>query len=114
MIPAVDGLTEDKVMEVALGAGAEDMETDEGGFTIDTEPAMFNEVCAALEEAGLSYDIENSQVGLVATQPVPVADLGVAQSCNKFINMLEDHEDVQDVYCNWDMDDDIAEKLGEE
>jgi len=114
MIPAVEGLTEDKVMEVVLGAGAEDMVTEEDGFTIDTEPAMFNEVCVALEEAGLTYDMENSQVGLVATQTIPVADLGVAQSCNKFINMLEEHEDVQDVYCNWALDDDVAEKLGEE
>ncbi|MDA3925996.1 MAG: YebC/PmpR family DNA-binding transcriptional regulator [Kiritimatiellae bacterium] len=114
MIPMADGLTEDHVMEIALGAGAEDMETDEGGFTIDTEPTMFHEICAALEEAGLKYDMENSQVGLVAIQTVPVADLGVAQSCNKFINMLEDHEDVQDVFCNWDLDDAIAEKLGEE
>lgn len=114
MIPAKEGLTEDQVMEVALGAGAEDMVTEEDGFTIDTEPTTFNEVCAALEEAGIEYDMENSQVGLVATQTVPVADLSVAQSCNKFINMLEDHEDVQDVYCNWDLDDAIAEQLGEE
>ena len=47
MIPMADGLTEDQVMEVALGAGAEDMETEEAGFTIDTEPATFNDVCAA-------------------------------------------------------------------
>ena len=114
MIPAAEGLTEDQVMEVALGAGAEDMQTEEAGFTIDTEPSMFNEVCAALEEAGIKYDMENSQVGLVAMQTVPVSDLSDAQSIFKFINMLEDHEDVQDVYCNWDLDDSIAGQLGEE
>ena len=113
MIPAADGLTEDKVMEVALGAGAEDMVAEEGGFTIDTEPNLFNEVCAALEEAGINYDNENSQVGLVAMQTVPVSDLSDAQSIFKFINMLEEHDDVQDVYCNWDLDDAIADQLGE-
>lgn len=114
MIPMTEDLTEDQVMEVALGAGAEDMETEEDGFTIETEPSMFNEVCAAIEEAGIKYDMENSQVGLVATQTVPVSDLNVAKSCFKFINMLEDHEDVQDVYCNWDLADDIADKIGED
>lgn len=114
MIPAKDGLTEDQVMEVALGAGAEDMETEEDGFTIETETAMFDDVCAALEAAGIEYDMENSQVGLVATQTVPVTDLKVAQACNKFILMLEDHEDVQDVFCNWDLDDAIADQLLEE
>ena len=111
MIPATDGLSEDQVMEIALGAGAEDMVADEFGYTIETEPNMFNEVCAALDEAGIVYDNENSQVGLVATQTVPVSDLSVAQAINKFINMLEDHDDVQDVYCNWDLDDAIAEQL---
>jgi YebC/PmpR family DNA-binding regulatory protein len=111
MIPLSDGITEDRVMEVALGAGAEDMEADEGGYTITTEPNMFNEVCAALEEAGIAYDNENSQVGLVAMQTVPVSDLSVAQTCFKFINMLEEHDDVQDVYCNWELDDAIAAQL---
>jgi YebC/PmpR family DNA-binding regulatory protein len=111
MIPAAEGLSEDQLMEVALGAGAEDMVTEEDGFTIETEPGMFNEVCAALEEAGIAYDNENSQVGLVATQTVPVSDLSIAQSIYKFINMLEEHDDVQDVYCNWDLDDAIADQL---
>jgi len=114
MIPAADGITEDQLMEVALGAGAEDMLTEEGGFTIDTVPNMFGEVCGALAEAGIQYDMENSQVGLVAIQTVPVADLSVAKACNKFINMLEDHEDVQDVYCNWDLDDSIADSLDDD
>ena len=67
-----------------------------------------------LEEAGIKYDMENSQVGLVAMQTVPVSDLNVAQGVFKFINMLEDHEDVQDVFCNWDLDDSIAGQLGSE
>jgi len=114
MIPEVDGLTEDQVMEVALGAGADDLLTEEGGFTVSTPPNMYGEVCGALEEAGIKIDQQNSQVGLVAIQTVPVADLGVARACNKFINMLEDHDDVQDVYCNWDLDDSIADNLDEE
>jgi len=114
MIPAEEGVTEDQVMEVALGAGADDMLTEEDGFTISTQPNLFNEVCAALDEAGIKFDRENSEIGLVAIQTVPVKDLNVAKACNKFITMLEEYEDVQDVYCNWDLDDSIVDALEDE
>ena len=45
---------------------------------------------------------------------VNVTDLDVAKAVNKFVNMLEDYDDVQDVYHNMDVDDSIAEQLAEE
>lgn len=113
MIPAAGGLTEDAVMEVALGAGADDMVTEEGGFTVTTQPGAFAEVCAALEAAGIVFDQENSQVGLVAHTLVPVSDAAVAKAVNKFVAALEDHDDVQDVYTNMAVDDAIAEQAQE-
>ncbi len=113
MIPAVDGLTEDKVMEVALGAGADDMETEEGGFTVTCQPNAYAEVSAAIEAAGIAIDQENSQVGLVPLTLAPVSDINVAKAVNKFVGMLEDHDDVQDVYTNMDIDDSIADQLAE-
>ena len=113
MIPEADGVTEDKVMEVALGAGADDMVTEEGGFTVTCQPNAFAEVCAAIEAAGIKFDQENSQVGLVALTLVPVNDLAVAKAVNKFIAALEEHDDVQDVYSNMDIDDSIASQLDE-
>lgn len=112
MVPAGD-VTEDALMEVVLGAGADDMVTEEGGFTVTCQPASFSEVCTALEAAGIKFDQENSQVGLVAQTLVPVKDVAVAKAVNKFVAALEDHDDVQDVYNNMDIDDAVAAQLEE-
>jgi len=113
MVPSADGVTEDSLMEVVLGSGADDMVAEEGGFTITCQPVAFSEVCAALEAAGIKFDQENSQVGLVALTTVPVTDVSVAKAVNKFVAALEDHDDVQDVYHNMDIDDAVAAQLEE-
>lgn len=113
-VPAADGVTEDGLMEVALNAGADDMVSEEGGFTVTCQPNAFSAVCEALTEANIPFDPETSEVGLVPLTTVPVSDIAVAKSINRFVNMLEDHEDVQDVYQNMDLDDSIAEQLDEE
>ena len=113
MIPAAEGVTEDKVMEVALGAGADDMVTEEGGFTVTCQPNAFAEVSAAIDAAGIKIDQENSQVGLVAQTLVPVTDVAVAKAVNKFVAALEEHDDVQDVYTNMDIDEAVAGQLEE-
>jgi len=113
MIPAAAGLTEDKVMEVALGAGADDLLTEEGGFTVTCQPSAFGEVSAAIEAAGIAVDQENSQVGLVPLTKAPVTDVTIAKAVNKFVAALEDHDDVQDVYTNMEIDDSIADQVDE-
>ncbi len=113
MIPA-EGVTEDQVMEVALGAGADDMETEEGGFTVTCQPSSYSAVCEALEKAGIKIDQENSRVGLVPVALATVKDIAVAKSVNKFVAALEDLDDIQDVYTNMEIDDAIADKLDEE
>ena len=113
MVPAEDGLTEDKHMVVVLGAGADDMVTEEGGFTVTCQPNAFAEVSAAIEAAGIKFDQVNSQVGLVALTLVPVTDVAVAKAVNKFVAALEEHDDVQDVYTNMDIDDALAAQIEE-
>jgi YebC/PmpR family DNA-binding regulatory protein len=114
MIPAADGLTEDGLMEIVLDAGADDLLAEEGGFTVTAQPATYSAVCAVLEEKGVAIDQENSQVGLVALTLVPVTDVAVAKAVNKFVAALEDHDDVQDVYVNMDIDDAVAAQLDDE
>lgn len=111
MVPSGDGVTEDALMEVVLGAGADDMITEEGGFTVTCQPGAFSAVCAAIDASGIKFDQENSQVGLVALTLVPVKELSVAKAVNKFVSALEEHDDVQDVYTNMDIDDIIAAQL---
>ena len=111
MIPAADGITEDKVMEVALEAGAEDVVSEDGGFTVKCQPNDFTTVLEAIKAGGISVDEENSAIGLVPNMMNPVADVAAAKAINKFVEMLEDLEDVQDVYTNMETTDEVDAAL---
>ena len=111
MIPAADGITEDKVMEVALEAGAEDVVTEDGGFTVKCQPNDFTTVLEAIKAGGISVDEESSAIGLVPNMMNPVADVAAAKAINKFVEMLEDLEDVQDVYTNMETTDEVDAAL---
>ena len=111
MIPATDGVTEDKVMEVALDAGAEDVTTEDGGFTVKCQPNDFTTVLEAIKTSGIGVDEENSAIGLVPNMMNPVSDVAAAKAINKFVDMLEDLEDVQDVYTNMETTDEVDAAL---
>ena len=98
MIPAADGLTEDKVMEVALEAGAEDVVSEDA-------------VSEAIKAAGIAIDEEDSSIGLVPNMTNPVNDVATAKAINKFVEMLEDLEDTQDVYHNMETSDEVDAAL---
>ena len=107
----VDGSVtdEDTLMEVALGAGAEDMVNEDGNFEILTEPTTFNDVVVALEAAGIAT--ESAEVTMISSLMTTVSDVSQARSVMRFVSMLEDNEDVQDVYTNMDMDDAVIAAL---
>jgi transcriptional/translational regulatory protein YebC/TACO1 len=111
MIPAADGVTEDSVMEVALEAGAEDVLSEEGGFTVKCQPSDFTAVLEAIKAAGIGVDEENSAIGLVPNMMNPVSDVAAAKAINKFVEMLENLEDVQDVYTNMETTDEVDAAL---
>ena len=111
MIPAADGVTEDSVMEVALEAGAEDVLSEDGGFTVKCQPSDFTAVIEAVKGAGINVDEENSAIGLVPNMMNPVTDVATAKAMNKFVDMLEDLEDVQDVYTNMETTDEVDAAL---
>ncbi|KQT10697.1 YebC/PmpR family DNA-binding transcriptional regulator [Ramlibacter sp. Leaf400] len=92
------GNSEDKVMEVALEAGAEDVVTDEdGAIEVITAPADFEKVKNALEAAGLKPEI--AEVTMRAENTVELAGDDAARM-QKLLDMLEDLDDVQDVFHN--------------
>jgi transcriptional/translational regulatory protein YebC/TACO1 len=111
MIPAADGVDEDKVTEVALEVGAEDVISEDGGFTVKCQPNDFVSVVEGIKAAGIAIDEENSNVGLVPNMTNPVSDVNVAKAINKFVDMLEDLEDVQDVYTNMETTDEVDAAL---
>ena len=103
---------EDKLMGIVLDAGAEDMQKDDDQFEILTDPGTFEAVVAALEKEGIQRSA--AEVTLVPDTYVPVADKSVARSVLKFIEDLEDNEDVQNVYSNIDVADAVLNELGKE
>ena len=96
------GVNEDKVMEVALEAGAEDVIADEeGGIEVLTAPADFEAVRDALERAGLKAEV--AEITMRADVPVALAG-DDAVRMQKLLDMLEDLDDTQDVYHNAELD----------
>jgi transcriptional/translational regulatory protein YebC/TACO1 len=92
------GTSEDKVMEVALEAGAEDVLTDEdGAIEVLTSPADFEKVRNALEAAGLKPEI--AEVTMRAENTIDLAGDEAARM-QKLLDVLEDLDDVQDVFHN--------------
>jgi len=95
------GTSEDEVMEVALDAGADDIETaEDGSIEVTTAPEAFSDVVAAMETAGLKP--ENAEVTMRASTEVAL-DVETGQKVLKFLDMLEDLDDTQDVYSNADI-----------
>jgi len=92
------GTSEDKVMEVALEAGAEDVITDEdGAIEVLSAPADFEAVKNALEKAGLKPDV--AEVTMRAENTIELAGED-AQRMQKLLDVIEDLDDVQEVYHN--------------
>ena len=96
------GTSEDKVMEIAVEAGAEDVITDdEGGIEVLTAPADFEAVRDALLQAGLSAEV--AEITMRADVPVALAG-DDALKMQKLLDMLEDLDDTQSVYHNAELD----------
>jgi YebC/PmpR family DNA-binding regulatory protein len=97
---------EAKVMEVALESGAMDMEVDEDAFTILTEVADFHAVQDGLRAAGIAW--EEAELAMVPKNTVRVEGAD-APKLVKLLETLEEHDDVQKVYANADLDEDSLE-----
>lgn len=105
------GADEEQVMEAALEAGAEDIDSaDDGSIEVSTAWEDFSAVKSALEEAGLTP--EAGEVTMVASTLVPV-DVSGAESVLGLIDALEELDDVQNVYANVDIPDEVLEALSE-
>jgi len=103
------GADEDAVMEAALEAGAEDVITnDDGSIDVFTDPQEYLNVKEAMVAAGL--EPENSEVTMHADNKTDL-DEATAEKMMRLIERLEDLDDVQEVYSNADISDDIMEKL---
>lgn len=107
-VPA-DGADEDEVMLAALEAGGEDVTNDGEVFTVTCQPGDVNEVRKALEAAGIT--VSSSDTTMLPSVNVPITDEDSARKVLRVIDALEESDDVQDVFANYDISDDVMEAV---
>ena len=100
---------EEKVLEAAIEAGADDVESDEGGHAIWTEMEALHEVAGALESS--LGEAENVKLAWKPNVTVEM-DEGNASTLLKLVDALDDDDDVQTVWGNYEIPDEVMEKLG--
>lgn len=106
---AAEGVEEDDVMMVGLEHGADDLVQEGEFWRITCEPTDLNGLRDALAEAG--FTVESAELPMLATQSIEVADKEGAKAVMRLMDILDDHDDVQDVYGNFDIPDDILEEI---
>lgn len=92
--------TEDKIMEDCMEAGADDFEFSEDVVEVTTEPAAFREVREALEAKG--YSFVEADVQKIPSTMTKIEDPELCEKMQKLLDMLDDNDDVQEVFHNWD------------
>lgn len=105
---AADQIDEDSLMELALDAGADDVVRDDDTFEITCAPANYSAVKQALVEKNLT--LQASSIGMIAKTGVTVNE-DTARSVLNMVETLEENDDVQKVYANFDIPDDVMAKL---
>jgi YebC/PmpR family DNA-binding regulatory protein len=106
----VDGsATEDDLLLVAVEAGADDVTDDGGTWRITTEATELESLRAALEEGG--FTIESADTPMVSDNLVPIATVEEARRVLRVVEALEDNDDVQDVFANFDIPDAVMDDV---
>ena len=102
---------EDELMELVLESGGEDVKEDESQFEVITDPDSFENVKDAIEHAGFSYIL--AEISMVPQTTVKLDEHRAVQML-KLMEKMEDNDDVQHVYANFDIPDEVMEKLSQQ
>jgi transcriptional/translational regulatory protein YebC/TACO1 len=108
LVPA-DGVDEDELVLAAADAGADDVERDGSTFVVSSAPEELSRVREALESAGL--ELESAGLSMVPKTTVAIADESTAKAVVRLVEGLEDNDDVQDVYANFDIPEAVLEAV---
>jgi len=101
-------VAEDELMEVGLEAGADDVRDQGTEWEVVTEPAAFEAVKKVIEQKGWKY--LEARVGMIPQTTIKL-EAGKAEQMLRLMEKLEDNDDVQNVYANFDISDEVMEKL---
>lgn len=104
-----DLIDEDELMDIALSAGAEDMETVGDVYEITCDPSAYQELKKVIDEKEIATEV--AEISMVPQNTVPVGDKDTAQKILNLMDEFEDHDDVQEVYANFDISDEILSQL---
>jgi len=102
-------VNEDDLMELALGAGAEDMENTGDVFEITCDPASYDELKKALEDKEIPMDV--AEISMMPQNMVEIGDEAVAKRIVSLMEAFDDHDDVQNAYANFDIPEEVMVKL---
>jgi YebC/PmpR family DNA-binding regulatory protein len=108
VVPA-DGVDEEELLLAAADGGAEDVEADGDVFQVTSAPAYLAAVRTAVEGAG--FTVESAELQMVPKTTVAVEDEATARQVMRLIDALEDNDDVQDVYANFDIPERVLEAV---
>ncbi len=104
---AADGVDEEDLFLVAADAGADDVELDGSTYQVSSAPEQLGNVCEALTTAGLT--LESAELSMVPKVTVAIEDEPTAKRVLRLVEGLEDNDDVQDVYANFDIPENVLE-----
>ena len=102
-------ITEDGLLEIVLEAGAEDLVPQDDTYEITTDPHNFEAVHKALEEKDIKP--QTAEITFLPTTAVPLTDEKAARAVLTLVEALEEHDDIQNVYSNFDIANDVLEKV---
>ena len=105
-----DGIDEDELLNVAVDAGADDMNDTDGGFEIITDPSLVSSVAKAVKDAG--YVVSAAEVTMEPKTTIPVKTKEEAEKMLNMVDRFEESDDVQNVYSNFEIPDEILAALG--
>ena len=102
-------IDEDTLMELALEAGAEDVKSEDGEYEVITDPASYEAVKKVLDAKGIKH--LEARISMIPSNTVKL-EANKAEQMLKMMEKLEDNDDVQNVYANFDIDEEVMKKLG--
>lgn len=100
---------EDTLLKVVIGSGADDLQTSDESYQILSSPNKFREVKQAIVNSNIM--IEDARITMHPKNIVRVIEIGVAKKVLRFMDELEEHDDVQDVYANFDIPGEVIEEI---
>ena len=104
-----EGLDEDELMMAAIDAGADDLEANDDGFEVTCDPTVLSQVGEGLKNAG--YNIETMEIQMVPKNTVAINNKNDAAKMMSLVERFEENEDVEAVYANFDIPDEIMAEL---